>query len=505
MRKLSVLGLAIAFVVGARADASDDTFEQHQAIVRLHDAADPNAFLALLTPSFPGISISRQIASRNVLMLSIPPQFNEDEVEIALTAMVNPVPGFDPTRPLRWAELNYEGRAPEGRTGTIWVTRAQYDSTQYTSQYIGQQIGIAQSQARSTGRGAVVALLDTGVDATHPLLAGVVRSDGRNFLNPATPNDTRDIGDGLDNDQDGVIDEGVGHGTFMAGLIHLLAPQAQILPVVVIDSDGVGDMFAWAEGVFFAIDHGVEVINMSLSSTYNSDLLKDALLEARQRGIIAVAAAGNQNRVQREFPAMSVYHDNLQDLPLAIGVASIDHAGIKAAFSNFNSRLAICAPGTSTIIAGEPVVSEAIFSLLPGDRVGVWEGTSVSTALVSGAAAAVRAQYPSLDATPATADFIRNVLTSTSADVYALNPQYGPPIASAPQLGSGLLAADAATLSGPPMPALADLNGDGVVDSLDLGIMLRDWALIHSIADLNGDGVVSEADLGIMLREWQGP
>ena len=191
------------------------------------------------------------------------------------------------------------------------------------------------------GVGVVVAILDTGIDATHPALAGKVMV-GFNFITNSSM--TADVGDGIDTDKDDLTDEMVGHGTFTAGLVHLVAPQAQLLPVTVLNPDGIGDGFIIAKGMFFAIDQGVEVINMSLGSTYKSQAVEDATDEAEGWGIVVVGAAGNfdTNEVE-EFPAF----DNG-----AFGIVATDHEDIKASFSNYGEDLTISAPGTRGLPAG---------------------------------------------------------------------------------------------------------------------------------------------------------
>ena len=105
-----------------------------------------------------------------------------------------------------------------------------------------------------------MAVLDTGV-GPHPDLQPVLLP-GHDFIDDDNVPD--DVGDGLDNDNDGVTDEGVGHGTHVAGIIHAIAPGARILPVRVLDSDAQGSVFAIAQGIRYAVDQKARVINLSL-------------------------------------------------------------------------------------------------------------------------------------------------------------------------------------------------------------------------------------------------
>src|SRR5690606_35726430 len=212
-----------------------------------------------------------------------------------------------------WAEANYTGFDPEGRTGSFYVTGI--SKSQYQNQYARERINLPAAHALTRGGGVIIALLDTGIDQNHPDLRGFIAPGALNVLDNST--NVADIGNGNDDDGDGAFDEAVGHGTFVAGLLRLAAPEAMILPIKVLTSDGNGDGFLWAKGIFHAIEHGADVINMSLGTTYDARALTDALTEARRMGVVVVAAAGNQDSEDLpEHPA------TLDDF--AIGVAASD-------------------------------------------------------------------------------------------------------------------------------------------------------------------------------------
>lgn len=437
------------------------------------------------------INVADAIASRNMYALSLSADGNVDELGIehdyfvpgAQRTMIGD--GSDPNRPLVWGELSYSAETAESKTGSGYVSRPVMTMANYTSQYAAGVIGAPDAQNRSTGYGAVVAVLDTGIDATHMALQDARFTSGFNFvLNSAN---TNDIGDGADNDGDGAIDEAVGHGTYVAGLIHLVAPDARLLPIVVLNSDGTTDNFRLAKGLFWAIDHGVEVVNVSIGSTYDSAAVEDALDEADLHGITVVGSAGNCDRDQREFPAMK---------SSVLGVVSVDENDIKSDFSTYNDKAFIAAPGSSTPDAGDPTgwdPNRSFFGPVPGDRFAAWEGTSLSTALVSGAAALIRAQHPEWPASITTAVMVEDVLASNAVNVDPLNPSY------VGQLGAGRLNLAASVAAGPIQPGPGDLNNDGDLDISDLGIFLANFGQTHSSADLNGDGMVNISDLGILL------
>lgn len=164
------------------------------------------------------------------------------------------------------------------------------------------QVGAFDAWALSQGANVVVAVVDTGVDASHPDLAGRVRG-GVDLVNPGTPPDDPN-----------------GHGTLVAGVIAAVlgngvggvgvAPQASILPVRVLDSGGTGSSQDVAEGIRWATRNGADVINLSLAEApglvggtggiIGSDV-EAAISEAHAAGVVVVAAAGNEGRTTTPY------------------------------------------------------------------------------------------------------------------------------------------------------------------------------------------------------------
>jgi hypothetical protein len=486
----------IGISVRAVAQTCDDALIEDRAIVRLASAfvvADAVAALQAREPTL-AINVIDEIPSRGIYLFAITGPGGIDELEIEHNYFDPNAPGTmvgdgsDPNRPLIWGELGYNVETAESKTGSGYVSRPAMTATHFAGQYAAGTIGLADAQNRSTGQGAVVAVLDTGIDATHAALQGSVLAGGFNFVLNST--NTDDAGDATDNDGDGVIDEAVGHGTYVAGLIRLVAPDAGIVPVVVLNSDGTTDNFRLTQGLFWAIDRGVEVINVSLGSTYDSTAVEDALDEADAVGITVVGSAGNCNLDQREFPAMK---------SSVLGVVSVDDADAKSAFSNYNDKAFISVPGSSVPDAGDPTgwdVNRSMFGPVPGSQFAAWEGTSLSTALVSGAAALIRAQHPEWPANELTADMVADAIATNAIDIDPLNPSY------AGELGAGRLDLAAAVNAGPVQPDIGDLNNNGGIDIGDLALLLSDFGRVHSSADLNGDGVVNVTDLGMLLNRY---
>lgn len=391
-----------------------------------------------------------------------------------------------------WAELNYAGQSGEGRTDSFWISQFGLDPGVFADQYAGGVIGLPASRGQSLGQGTLIAVLDTGVDASHPAFEGRVLPGGASFIPGAG---FADGANGADDDGDGLVDEQVGHGTFVAGMVHLVAPRAWILPVTVLNSDGVGDLWTIAKGMAFALDRGADVINLSLGSTYSSALIEDLADEASVRGSVVVAAMGNMAREDpEEFPAA---------LGSVLAVCATDPDDLLATFSNFNPKADMTAPGaTSRTAAGAVIVSRAIVGPVPGNRWAAWQGTSFATALASGAAALVRSQHPEWPNASVTADLMDDQviarLTATALPIDAINPGYEQLI------GRGRLAAGAATAGAPAAPREGDINLDGAVNGFDLGLLLGSWgqSCTGCRADVNRDGVVNGFDLGLLLGNW---
>jgi thermitase len=164
---------------------------------------------------------------------------------------------------------------------------------------------------------AVVAIVDTGVQADHPSLAGRVLP-GWNLI--AGDSDTSD-----DN----------GHGTALAGIVAATCPGCKILPVKVLGADLTGTWTAVAAGITWAADHGAQVINLSLGSPRTLDSVDAAVAYALAKGVIVVAAAGNDGRNESFYPAMD---------PGVVSVAGIDQNGARYPWSNFGNWVTVAAP-----------------------------------------------------------------------------------------------------------------------------------------------------------------
>ena len=309
----------------------------------------------------------------------------------------------DPT--IRFAERNYESQAPEARQQLVWAVGG--SEQVYGSQWVPEAIALRQAHALSTGSGVRVAVLDTGIDLTHPALAprlaqapggGVLGYDFVDF--DADPSEVGRTGD-----------LGFGHGTHVAGLVALTAPNATLMPVRVLDQAGRGNAWVLAEALMWAIDpdgnpatdDGARVINLSLGTVRPTRLLDIAIELAtcsddddndggidysdpgfakdvercnQLHGAVVMAAAGNSgSATERQYPAAEAAEGQL-----AITASTANQT--LAAFSNSGPWVQLAAPGYRVV------------STVPGGGYGTWSGTSMATPIATGVAALVLARNP---------------------------------------------------------------------------------------------------------------
>ncbi len=248
----------------------------------------------------------------------------------------------------------------------------------------------------STGMTAVVAVIDTGIDPEHPALRRVLTS-GFDFIRnqPGLPSELLDLDpatltifnpyttailDSIANINPyttAILDSGTasrltsrpvpagfGHGTMVAGAVHLAAPNARIMPLKAFGGNGEATLYNVVRAIYYAEANGARVINMSLSFEEPSAALEEAVDFVSGRGAICVASAGNRGLETMVYPA---------GLQRVIGVASTNNADIRSVFSNHGDNLVtVAAPG------------EAILTPFPGGRYAAAWGTSFAAPLVAG-------------------------------------------------------------------------------------------------------------------------
>jgi thermitase len=263
-----------------------------------------------------------------------------------------------------------------------WVRHVDWEPN---DAYVGQQYALEYIQAPAawdTTRGSantVIAIIDTGVDYTHPEFAGKVLSGC-------------DLVDGIS-----TLDL-YGHGTHVAGIaaaeadnsigIAGVASECRILPVRVLDEEGSGYTSDCAVGVIWAADNGADVINMSYGSYTYSQMEDDAVAYAIRCGVVCVASKGNDSTWVNHYPS---------DYPGVIAVGATDTADQDWMWSNFGPNTWIKAPGESiisTMPTYDVTLNEPPYDL--PQNYGYMTGTSTAAPQVAAAAAIVRSLNPAL-------------------------------------------------------------------------------------------------------------
>ena len=254
-----------------------------------------------------------------------------------------------------------------------------------------------QSAFHVTGAG-VIADIDTGVDPNHPVLQPVLlqgydftrNQPGASELNDLNPSDFPAYPSGcsstgcpspasvsqssaaiLDQSSAAILDrnpqyQAFGHGTMVAGILHLVAPTAQIMPLKAFGADGTGYLSNILSAVYFAVQNDADIINMSFSfSTYSSEMAQAAKYAVHHQ-LICVASAGNDGKEEMVYPA---------GLASVMGVGSTANDDTRSTFSNYGEDLVwVAAPG------------EGVVTTYPFATYAAGWGTSFSAPMVSGAA-----------------------------------------------------------------------------------------------------------------------
>ena len=229
------------------------------------------------------------------------------------------------------------------------------------------------------GAGVVVAVIDGGFNLDHPAIAGRLTGTGYDAIDQDF--DAHDTGNGIDDDYDGVVDGAAGHGTFVAGQVLEVAPEALILPIRARDDEGWGTNKQLEDALMQAWLMGADVINVSGQSTIGRSRQITYLVEYFHRiGIVVVNSAGNKG---------ADWISEIGDEGTALVVGSVDGWDRLTPWSNRPAeagRHFVVAPGVDLY---GPLGTDG-----SDDNWGWWSGTSFSTALVSGGAALLKSAYP---------------------------------------------------------------------------------------------------------------
>lgn len=282
---------------------------------------------------------------------------NVDVVELpAGTSVQDGIDAYEADSNVSFAEPNYLAQA-------FAVPNDPY----YSSQWGLAKIAAPAAFDLSQGDAIRVAVIDTGVAASHPDLSGVVTTGYNTIAENTNTEDDH------------------GHGTHCAGIVSAktnngvgvasVSYRSVIVPVKVLNSSGYGSYSDVAEGIIYASDHGSRVLSMSLGGPSSSETLRLAVVYAQGKGSIIVAAAGNSGNDAPLYPAA---------YPGVLAVSASDRNDLLATFSSYGSNVFMASPGVS------------ILSTLMGGSYGSMSGTSMATPHISGALSIALAYDPTL-------------------------------------------------------------------------------------------------------------
>jgi len=317
-------------------------------------------------------------------------------------------------------------------------------------------IELAPAREITQGENVVVAVIDTGVayenyrenswnNFTHaPDLAATEFVAGYDFVNNDThPNDDEGHGTHVT----GTIAGSTNNNLGVAGV----APRAKIMPIKVLDNRGAGTYADIAEGIIWAADHGARVINLSLGGPVGTTYLQEALAYAHGRGVVIVAAAGNDGRGSVSYPAA------YDEFVIAVGATGADKS--RPAYSNYGTALDVVAPGGDlSVDQNRDGYADGVLQQTFGRRYDefnyyFYQGTSMASPHVSGIAALILATNP--NRTPAE---VQNIIQSTAEDLGASgrDNEYGWGLANAARAA----AANSAMLNNPPTGPIPPASSD---------------------------------------------
>lgn len=440
-------------------------------------------------------------------------QLNADVVAVAPSDEAAALKDYKTNADVVYAEPNYTHSSHASLTPTDpnWAEQWGYPAA-----------GFDEAWGTSTGAGApLVADLDSGIDTTHPDLAANIAAGGYDFIN---------------NDADPTDDNG--HGTSTAGVIAEIANNGvggvggcwgcKILPVKVLDAQGVGDVYGIAQGVTYAVDHGAKVLNASYGSADASATEAEAVAYANQHGAILVGAICEDQPGNPQVDYPSSY-------PGVIAVGALARTGQLEDWSCYGDWVQLAAPSTTYTTNKDHGYNQS------------FSGTSASAPFVTAAIALIWAQYPN-----ASRQQVYNAILNGSAACCTTGHQIGGGQLSVPKALAALATTASPAPSASPSPSLSpspsptatpaasppatatprpttpatprvtatpaatapptnaatatplavadgDINRDGQTNLQDLSLLLLGWNGATSGNDVNQDGSLNVYDLSILL------
>ncbi len=311
-----------------------------------------------------------------------------------------------------------------------WILSTSASSDWYRKQPAMKLIRADAASLVSTGRGVVVADINSLIDYSHPSLAGhltggydfvlgsalgaTLNQSSTSFLDQSSASFLDQSSASfldqsttffLDQSSASFLDQSSasfldttnpahGHGTLVAGIIAGMAPQAMIMPLRAFDDHGSSDVFTITKAIYWAVQHGAHVINMSFGTMEYSRTMKNAIDYANSANVVLVASAGNNNTSSPQYPAA---------FDKVLTVAATDLYDRKASFSNYGRNIFVDAPGVN------------IISTYPGGYYAIVSGTSFSAPMAAAEAALMKSLNGS---------FSKSDMANGTVDIEDKNPRY---------------------------------------------------------------------------------
>jgi serine protease len=295
---------------------------------------------------------------------------------------------------------NQKGVKYAEQNGYVYANMIPNDPFYDPYQWNMTRIGMEDAWDVSTGNGAIVAIIDTGVKQSLDDLAETRFIAGYDFVNH-DDDPTDDAGHG--SHVCGTVAQSTNNDMGVAGIAY----NATIMPVKVLNAKGSGTWDQVADGIYYATDHGADIINLSLGGTETSTTLENAVNDAWENGVVVVCAAGNDGLSSPHYPA---YYDN------SIAVSATNYLDEKADYSTYGDWVDISAPGgDSNDYNGDDYIDGILqntFSRRSGDGYYFYTGTSMASPHVAGVAALVKACNSELSNVQ-----IRTILETTAEDI----------------------------------------------------------------------------------------
>ncbi|MFB9414549.1 S8 family serine peptidase [Dactylosporangium matsuzakiense] len=349
---------------------------------------DPHAVLVQFKPGASAAATDRAVKSRNAQMAGAVAgtRFVRVTGQAAAPDLLHAL-SQDPA--VAAVSLDYKRRASKVPNDPLYVS----NQVAYL-----HEIQLDSAWNRSIGStDQVIAVIDSGVDGTHPDLAGRVLAGYNAITNTGTA-----VGANSDDNGHGTMVSGVAAANTDNGIgIAGVAWNARVMPVKVLDSAGTGNDSDIAEGITWAADHGAKIINLSLGGPGDSAVLHDAVTYATNKGAILVVAAGNTGDGTVQYPAA---------YPEVLAVAATDSSARISDFSTRGDWVDVAAPGFRIVSTG------------PNHNYYFASGTSFAAPMVSGVAALMRANNPALTPAQLTATIRAK---AQEAGPRGLDPYYG--------------------------------------------------------------------------------